>query len=146
MSDTRNKIAIVPCSGIGKPYGTVSRIAAYQVTENDRPELTRLVPLALLVMGDEEYGKFIAENTAITIDGCPQECATKMVVQSGGRILKECSVLGAVRNHRDLKPQGIAELNEDGETLAKVLAQEIDTVIDSCTSSEAYSEEGKNHD
>lgn len=136
MSGTRNKIAIVPCSGIGKPYGTVSRIAAYQVTENDRPELTRLVPLALLVMGDEEYGRIISENPAITIDGCPQQCATKMVVQSGGRILKECSVLEAVRNHRDLKPQGIAELNEDGEMLAKVLAQEIVAVIDSCTSSD----------
>lgn len=135
MSDIRNKIAIVPCSGIGKPYGTVSRVAAYQVTEDDRPEPTRLVPLALLVMGDEEYGKFIAENPAITIDGCPQQCATKMVLQSGGRILKECSVLEAVRNHRDLKPQGIAELNEDGEKLAKALAEEIDAVIDSYTSS-----------
>lgn len=141
MSAIRNKTAIVPCSGIGKPYGTISRIAAYQVTENDRPELTRLVPLALLVMGDEEYGKFIAENPAITIDGCPQQCATKMVLQSGGRILKECSVLEAVRNHRDLKPQGIAELNQDGEKLAKALAQEIDTVIDSCT----LPDKGGNH-
>lgn len=145
MSGIQNKIAIVPCSGIGKPYGTVSRIAAYQVTGNDRPELTRLVPLALLVMGDEEYGKIISENRAITIDGCPQQCATKMVLQSGGRILKECSVLEAVRSHRDLKPQGIAALNEDGEKLAKALAQEIDAVIDFHNSSEAYSEKGKNH-
>lgn len=135
MSDIRNTIAIVPCSGIGKPYGTVSRIAAYQVAENDRPERTLLVPLALLVMGDEENGRVISENPAITIDGCPQQCATKMVLQSGGRILKECSVLNAVRNHRDLKPQGIAELNEDGEKLAKALAEEIDAVIDSCASS-----------
>lgn len=131
MSAAQAKIAIVPCSGIGKPYGTVSRVAAYQVTENDRPELTRLVPLALLVMGDAEYGKIMAESPAITIDGCPQECATKMVQQSGSTIIRECSVLGTARNHRDLKPQGIAELNEDGEKLAKALAQEIDAVIDS---------------
>lgn len=145
MSSVPPKVAIVPCSGIGKPYGTVSRIAAYQVTEDDRPEQTQLVPLALLVMGDEEYRRIIAENPAITIDGCPQQCATKMVLQSGGRILKECSVLEAVRNHRDLRPQGIAELNEDGEKLAKALAQEIDAVIDSGASSDANSEEGKNH-
>lgn len=141
MSSIVNKISIVPCSGIGKPYGTVSRVAAYQVTENDRPVLTRLVPLALLVMGDEEYGRIMTESPAITIDGCPQECATKMVLQSGGRIIKECSVLGAVRSHRDLKPQGIAELNEDGEKLAIALAQEIDTVIDFYTSSD----KGGNH-
>lgn len=130
MSDTREKIVIVPCSGIGKPYGTVSRMAAYRVTENDRPEQTRLVPLALLVMGDEEYGRIVAENPAITIDGCAQACATKMVQQSGGRIARECSVLDAFRRHRELKPQGIAELNEDGEKLADALAQEIDAEID----------------
>ena len=130
MNSAQRKVAIVPCSGIGKPYGTVSRIAAYQVTEDDRPELTRLVPLALLVMGDEEYGRIVTENPAITIDGCPQACATKMVLQSGGTVIQECSVMGAVRSHRDLKPQGIAELNEDGEKLADALAKEIIAVID----------------
>lgn len=130
MSGLRNNIAIVPCSGIGKPYGTVSRIAAYQVTEDDRPELTRLVPLALLVMGDEEYGRIVTESPAITIDGCPQACATKMVQQSGGHVAKECSVMECYRHHRDLKPQGIAELNEDGEMLAKALAREIVAEVD----------------
>ena len=130
MNSAQRKVAIVPCSGIGKPYGTVSRIAAYQVTEDERPELTRLVPLALLVMGDEEYGRIVTENPAITIDGCPQACATKMVLQSGGTVIQECSVMGAVRSHRDLKPQGIAELNEDGDKLADALAQEIIAVID----------------
>ncbi len=108
-------------------------MAAYQVTEDDRPEQTRLVPLALLVMGDEEYGRIVAESPAITIDGCPQACATKMVQQSGGRIVRECQVVEAFRRHRDLKPQGIAELNEDGEKLADALAKEIDAVIDALT-------------
>lgn len=141
MSCFSCKVAIVPCSGIGKPYGTVSRVAAYQVTEDDRPERTRLVPLALLVMGDKEYGRFVAESPAITIDGCPQACATKMVQQSGGRIVRECSVVEAFRRHRDLKPQGIAELNEDGEKLAALLAEEIDAVVDELT----YSKNGDNH-
>jgi uncharacterized metal-binding protein len=105
-------------------------MAAYRVTEDDRPEQTRLVPLALLVMGDEESGRIVAENPAITIDGCAQACATKMVQQSGGRVVRECSVMNAVRRHRDLKPQGIAELNEDGEKLADALALEIDAEID----------------
>lgn len=130
MSNLQKKIAIVPCSGIGKAYGTVSRIAAFQIAEDDRPEHTRLIPLALLVLGDEECRKFMAENPAITIDGCPQTCATKMVQQSGGTVVQQCSVLGTARSHRDLKPQGIAELNEDGEKLALVLAQEIVAVID----------------
>ncbi len=130
MSGARNTIVIVPCSGIGKPYGTVSRIAAYQVTEDYRPEQTQLVPLALLVMGDEEYGRIVKESRAISIDGCPQSCATKMVQQSGGLVVRECSVMESFRRHRDLKPQGIAELNEDGEKLADALALEIVAEVD----------------
>lgn len=133
MNNLTHRITIVPCSGIGKSYGTVSRMAAYQVTEDDRPEQTRIVPLALLVMGDEESAKIVAENPAITIDGCTQTCATKMVRQCGGRVVRNFDVLDAFRRHRDLKPQGIAELNEDGEKLAIALAGEIVAEVDALT-------------
>lgn len=133
MTASLRKILIVPCSGIGKPYGTISRMAAYRVTGDDRPDQTQLVPLAPLVMGDEEYGRIVTENPAITIDGCPQQCATKMVQQCGGHVARECSVIEAFRSHRDLKPQGIAALNEDGEKLAGALAEEIVAEVDALT-------------
>ena len=53
MTD-QHKVVIIPCSGIGKTYGTVSREAAYEVTDDIRPEQTQLVALSLLVLGDEE--------------------------------------------------------------------------------------------
>ena len=134
MSTLERKVMIVPCSGIGKTYGTVSRMTAYQVTEEDRPEQTRLVPLALLVMGDEEHGRMIADSPAITIDGCTLACATKMVQLKGGQVAREFAVLEAFRRHRDLKPQGLAELNEDGEKLAAALAAEVVAEIDALTS------------
>ena len=134
MSPLERKVMIVPCSGIGKTYGTVSRMTAYQVTEEDRPEQTRLVPLALLVMGDEEHGRMIADSPAITIDGCTLACATKMVQLKGGQVAREFAVLEAFRRHRDLKPQGLAELNEDGEKLAAALAEEVVAEIDALTS------------
>jgi uncharacterized metal-binding protein len=141
MSQTPQKVVIVPCSGIGKSYGTVSRVAAYQVTEEDRPEQTQLVPLALLVMGDEDTRKILAENLAITIDGCKLACATTMVQQSGGQVAREFAVLDIFRRYRDFKPQGIAELNEGGEKLAIALAQEIDAVVDEISARE----EGEPH-
>ena len=45
-------VVVVPCSGIGKPFGTVSREAAYELCEELRPESTRLVALAKLVLGE----------------------------------------------------------------------------------------------
>ena len=130
MTSSTKKVIIVPCSGIGKPYGTVSREAAYEVTEELRPTQTQLVPLALLVLGDEESRAVVAEYPAVTIDGCKLGCAAKMVQQSGGTIAQEFAVLDVYRNHKDLKPQGIAELNEGGQKLASVLAGEVTVVVD----------------
>jgi len=130
MMEKNKKVIIVPCSGIGKPYGTVSREAAYDVTEDLRPRQTQLVPLALLVLGDEESRAVVAENQAITIDGCKLACAAKMVQQSGGTIAQEFAVLDFYRTHKDLKPQGIAELNEGGQKLAHALAEEVTAVVD----------------
>lgn len=124
------KTVIVPCSGIGKTYGTVSREAAYELTQEVRPEATKLVPLSLLVLGDEQARADVDGSLAITIDGCKLACASKMVAESGGNIAREIAVLDAYRQHRDLKPKGIAELNETGQELAKVLAQELAEVVD----------------
>jgi uncharacterized metal-binding protein len=130
MMEKTRKVIIVHCSGIGKPYGTVSRAAAYDVTEDLRPGQTQLVPLALLVLGDEESGAVVAEYPAITIDGCKLACAAKMVQQSGGTIAQEIAVLDVYRRHKDLKPLGIAELNEGGQKLARVLAEEVTSMVD----------------
>jgi uncharacterized metal-binding protein len=130
MTASTQKIIIVPCSGIGKPYGTVSREAAYEVTEDLRPGQTQLVPLALLVLGDEESRSVVAMCPAVTIDGCKLACAAKMVQQSGGTIAQEFAVLDVYRRYKDLKPQGIAELNEGGQKLARVLAKEVTAVVD----------------
>ncbi len=130
------KVAIVPCSGIGKSYGTVSRVAAYQVTESDRPDCSRLVPLAPLVLGDPDTRQAVVENPAITLDGCKLACATKMVEECGGQVARQFAVLDVYRRYRQFKPQGIASLNEGGEKLAQALAAEVDAVVDSLTAPE----------
>jgi uncharacterized metal-binding protein len=124
------KVVIVPCSGIGKTYGTVSREAAYEVIEELRPETSRLVALSMLVLGEENARAAVAGSPAITIDGCRLACATKMVEESGGQVAREFAVLDVYRQNRKLKPQGIAELNEGGQQLAHVLAEEISVVVD----------------
>ncbi len=124
------RIVIVPCSGIGKTYGSVSRETAYDVTEDLRPDTAELVPLSLLVLGDEAARAAVAGSQAITIDGCKLACATKMVKESGGEVAKDYAVLDVYRRYKQFKPQGIAELNEGGQQLAAALAQEIAQVID----------------
>ena len=47
------------------------------------------------------------------------------------------AVLDVYRRHRDLKPQGIAELNEGGRQLAHALAQELADIVDTLNSEPA---------
>jgi len=130
---TRVKAVIVPCSGIGKTYGTVSREAAYEITEDLRPEETRLAPLSMLVMGDEATRAAVTNHPAVAIDGCKLACASKMVQESGGTVAVELAVLDVYRRHRQFKPQGIAELNDAGYQLAHALAEEVVALIDEMT-------------
>lgn len=137
MSMSDKKIVIVPCSGIGKTYGTVSREAAYNVVEDLRPDDTELVALSMLVMGDEKARAAVEGCRAITIDGCKLACATKMVLEGGGTVAGEYGVLDAYRRHKAFKPAGIAELNEGGLQLARALAEEIVIKVDKLINEEA---------
>lgn len=128
-SDQR-KVAVVPCSGIGKTYGTVSREAAYEVVDELCPHGSQLVALSMLVLGEPGARAAVAGNRAITIDGCKLACATKMVQESGGVVARDFAVLDVYRRNRTLKPQGIATLNEGGLQLAHVLAEEVAAAIE----------------
>ncbi len=95
------KVGIVSCSGEELAEGTVARLAALKVLNELRPRDT------------------------VTIDGCKHMCAAKMVKESGGQVAHEVAVLDVFRRHKELKPEGIAELNEAGRKLARVLAEEV---------------------
>jgi len=123
---TPQQVVVVPCSGIGKSYGTVTREAAYMVVEDLCPDTTHIVPLSLLVLGDEQAQEAVRGGVqVITIDGCKLACATVNVGQAGGHVAREFTVLDCYRRNKQFKPQGIAELNEGGQALAQALAQEV---------------------
>ncbi len=137
-----SRVLIVPCSGIGKPYGSVSREAAFAVTEDLRPDQTELVALAMLVLGEASARSAVGANPAITIDGCKLACAAKMVKQSGGTVAQEIAVLDVYRRHKEFKPQGIADLNEGGLRLARALADEVALTVDALTNDHKESGNG----
>ena len=124
------KILIIPCSGIGKSLGTVSRKATYKVIEELRPDQARTTCLALLTVGDEEALKMVRENPCVSIDGCPTQCAKKNIEASKGRLVRSVLVTDVLRKHRGLKPEGVIKLNAEGEKLASLLAEEVAKELD----------------
>ncbi len=66
---TADQVVVIPCSGMGKTYGSVAREAAYVLCEDLRPEQTRIVALAKLVMGEEDARERVRTCPVVTIDG-----------------------------------------------------------------------------
>jgi len=130
MTTRTERVVVVPCSGIGKPLGSVSREAAYELCENLRPHTTELVALSKLVMGDSASRETVAQNPCVAIDGCQLACASKMVQQSGGTRTHTARVLDVFRRHKELKAEGIAELNDAGRKLARAMAEELVLTVD----------------
>jgi uncharacterized metal-binding protein len=95
-----------------------------------RPEATRLVALSKLVLGEEQAREHVRQSPAITIDGCKLMCAAKLVQHNGGKVARAVTVLDVYRRHKDLKADGIAELNAEGKRLARVTAEEIAQTVD----------------
>ena len=124
------KALIIPCSGIGKTLGSVARESAFRVTEDLRPGTSELMPLSLLVLGEEETRETLASTPVVAIDGCTKSCAAKVAAEQGGKVERALQVSDIFKRYRDLKPEGISELNEVGYQLAQALAEEVANLVD----------------
>jgi uncharacterized metal-binding protein len=130
------RVLVIPCSGIGKAYGTIGREAALQVVEELRPEQTETMCLSLLVMGDEDARSRLAGRPVVTIDGCALACARKNVELAGGAIGQSIMVLDVYKRHWDLKTQAVTFLDENGLALAHYVAEEAVQAVDTLSKRE----------
>jgi uncharacterized metal-binding protein len=124
------KVLVISCSGVGKPFGMASREAMYAVVEDLRPGVTDTLCLALLTMGDEEAQARVRSQPTITIDGCPRQCARTNVEAGGGNLAAGFRVVDTYRRVRELKPQSVAMPDEAGRQLARALAEEVAAEVD----------------
>ena len=125
-SETNNKpVLVIPCSGIGKVHGLISREATYLVTEELAPGRTDTLCLGLLVIKDDESVTAIKNKHCITIDGCPKACAEKNVQMAGGQVAVSIQVSEAFKKHRRAKPGTPTDLTEEGWAIARDLAKSV---------------------
>jgi uncharacterized metal-binding protein len=124
----KKPVLVIPCSGIGKVHGLISREATYLVTDELASGQTDTLCLGLLVIKDEEAVSAIKTQACITIDGCPKSCAEKNVEMAGGKVACAVQVAEAFKKYRGAKPGTATELSEEGwgitRNLAKAVADE----------------------
>ena len=124
------RVIIIPCSGIGKAFGSVGREAAYVVTEELRPGCTQTVCLSLLTLGDEEARRQVRKHPTITIDGCPTACARVNVEQAGASPAAAFRVFDVFRRHKELRVRSVSDIGEAGEEMARILARYVAAKVD----------------
>ena len=126
---TSKKVVVIPCSGIGKPIGTVSRETAYEVIRL-RPDVAETACLAALTSGDEEIVRKVNDNYVITLDGCAKHCAQKNTQAYGKEPDKSYMILKFAAANPDKKPEGIVDIGEGGRELVKTISEKIVIDID----------------
>jgi len=123
-------VLVIPCSGIGKAFGSIGRDATFRVVDELRKGKADTLCLSLLVMGDEEARDKVAAAKCIAVDGCPLECAGNNIEHSGGRIAAHFRVMDLLKENRGLKTSEITFLDENGVKLSKLLAERIAMKVD----------------
>jgi len=120
-----SKVKVIPCSGIGKVLGLISRETALQVTGRLSPDTTETVCLAHLVTGDDSAVIKVKGCDCITIDGCPALCAAKSVEQAGGVVKASYRVVDEMRNYKGKNAGTATALTEDGWQIVDEFAAKI---------------------
>jgi uncharacterized metal-binding protein len=129
-SAAKQKVLVIPCSGVGKVQGLLSREVTYLVTDELAPGRTDTRCLALLVRGDPEAIEDVRTHDCIAVDGCAKACAQKNLEAAGGKVATSVQVARLLNRHRGARPGDGSVLTQEGWAIARELAQEVAAAAD----------------
>lgn len=90
-----NNYAVLPCNGLDKCAGCVSREIAIKVSEQSESEI--ICPV-LYRLADARYSKIAEERPLLVIDGCATRCASKLAAEKGLKVVKKINVTEEAKN------------------------------------------------
>lgn len=134
-------VYIIPCSGIGKVFGSICREAAYIVVNELSRNKTANECLPLIVKGKKEVIEKLKSNKVIVIDGCPLKCAYNDVNEAVGKVDAQFLTTDFIKENRELKPErNIIKMGENAKKLSQKIAEEISKKVDILLESEEEEE------
>ncbi len=128
---SEKKVYIIPCSGIGKVFGSIGRKTAYIVVNELAKDKTTLECLPLIVKGKKEVIEALKENKVIALDGCPLKCSYNDLMKAVGKVDTHFLTTDIVKENRDLKPEpSIIPVGENTKQLSIKLAEKVAAEVD----------------
>lgn len=125
--------AILPCNGLDKSAGCVSREVAIKLSEIEDNEI--ICPV-LFRVADVRYKKVAEEKPLLVIDGCATRCASKLAAEKGLKIAKKITIAEEAKD-RSIELSKDLKIGKNEENLISTLVQEL-------TKEETQSEETEN--
>ncbi len=125
------KVYIIPCSGIGKVFGSIGRETTYIVVNELARGKTELECLPFIVKGKKEVIEKLKENNVIAIDGCPLKCSYNNLMEQVGKVDAQFMTTNIVKDNRDLKPESsIIPIGENTKALSRKLAEQVSKKVE----------------
>ena len=123
---SEKKVYIIPCSGIGKVFGSIGREATYIVLNELAKGKVELECLPLIVKGKKEVIEKLKANKVIAIDGCPLKCTYNNLIEQVGNVDAQIMTTNIVKENRDFKPEpSIIPIGENAKVLSQKLAEQL---------------------
>ena len=119
---TKEIICILPCNGLDKSLGVITREVSLKVIE--KMSDVQLICPVLLNNGDKRYENIIQTAKIIIINGCMTRCPTKLIEERKIKPFKQILIPNMSKKYK-VKPTQDLILDEENIKLAELIADEI---------------------
>jgi len=117
------KYAILPCNGLDKSTGQITRLAALELQKKYAE--TEIVCPVLLGREIEKYSDTIKNRNFIIIDGCATRCATKLAIDKEITAFQKILVLDIIKE-TGIKPEKELSLGTESIKISSIIAEKIE--------------------
>lgn len=120
------KTAVLSCTGLDKPEGSVAREVAVRMADAANSEIVCPV---LLNRSLARYKKILADNSLIVVDGCSTRCASKLAESLDLKVDRKILVADALKTS-GATLESTLRLEANGAVLAQTI---VDDLVQSLT-------------
>jgi glycine cleavage system H protein len=128
--NSRNTYAVLPCNGMDKAAGAVTRQIALDLSAQTGSEI--ICPV-LYRVADARYSRIAQEHPLLVLDGCGTRCASKLAAEKGLKVAKKLTVTEEAKKNaipladslRGAELAASLRLDEAGLSLAKTIVADL---------------------
>ncbi len=113
--------AVLPCNGLDKCAGCISREVAIKLSEIEENEI--ICPVFYRV-ADARYKKVAEEKSLLIIDGCATKCASRLATEKELKITKKITISEEAKN-RNIELSKTLRIGANEEELINILVEEL---------------------